>query len=116
MNLTDQCLKGWRPLEDLVLRENQRQLDKWGVQTRSPFEWLAYITEELGELSNAISENYYQRCGTRGDIVKEAIQTATLLLKIAEMFQDLLVTDLRKPKPARTVVLQFFSLSLLTNR
>jgi NTP pyrophosphatase (non-canonical NTP hydrolase) len=71
-----------------VLEENQRQLDKWGVQDRSCFEWLAYTTEELGELSNAISEHYYRQ-GDRDDVVEEAIQVATLALKIAEMYRHI---------------------------
>jgi NTP pyrophosphatase (non-canonical NTP hydrolase) len=67
-------------------KENDRQVNKWGIQNRSPFEWLAFTTEELGELACAISENYY-RGGNAGDVVKEAIQTATLALKIAEMYR-----------------------------
>jgi NTP pyrophosphatase (non-canonical NTP hydrolase) len=64
--------------------ENMHQLQKWGVQTHSPFEWLTYTTEELGELAKAISEHVY-RNGRLEDVIKEAIQTATLALKIAEM-------------------------------
>ena len=40
--------------------ENERQLAKWGVQDHHPFEWLAYCTEELGELAEAISEWQYR--------------------------------------------------------
>lgn len=69
-----------------VENENKHQLDKWGVQDHSPFEWLAFTTEELGELANAISEHYY-RDGDRQDVAKEAIQVATLALKIAEMYR-----------------------------
>jgi len=68
----------------MVKEENKRQIRKWGVQDRDPFEWLAYTTEELGELSYAISECVY-RDGLQSEVVKEAIQGATLLLKIAEM-------------------------------
>lgn len=71
-----------------VQAENRRQLDKWGVQNHSCFEWLAYTTEELGELSNAISEYYYRK-GDRESVVKEAIQVATLALKIAEMYRHI---------------------------
>ncbi len=67
-----------------VWKEHRRQLEKWGRQNRILFEWLAYITEELGELSEAISE-YEYRDGDKDNIVKEAIQVATLALKIAEM-------------------------------
>jgi NTP pyrophosphatase (non-canonical NTP hydrolase) len=71
----------------MIDKENQHQLTKWGVQTHSPFEWLTYTTEELGELAEAISEHYY-RGAPKELIVKEAIQVATLALKIAEMHLD----------------------------
>jgi len=84
--MKDLCFRNWITLEALVLAENHNQLDKWGVQNHSPFEWLTYTTEELGELAAAISEAEY-RGGSVKDVVKEAIQTATLALKIAEMYR-----------------------------
>ena len=84
---TDRCLTNLQILIDKVGLENNRQLLKWGIQTREPAEWLMYTTEELGEVAKAISENYY-RDGSREGVVKEAIQTATLCLKIAEMYLD----------------------------
>lgn len=75
-------------LKSLLLHENLRQLEKWGVQDHLPSEWLMFATEELGELAKAISEWNY-RNGNAKNVVKEAIQTATLALKIAEMFQDI---------------------------
>jgi len=72
----------------LVYRENLAQLEKWGVQDHSAFEWLAFTCEELGELSEAITEWHF-RDGLPNDCVKEAIQVATLSLKIAEMFLEL---------------------------
>lgn len=70
----------------MVYRENIAQLEKWGVQDRSSAEWLMFATEELGETAKAIGEFQF-RGGLAEDVVKEAIQTATLCLKIAEMFQ-----------------------------
>ena len=67
-----------------VIREHNRQIKKWGTQVCSLFEWLAYLTEEVGELAEAISE-YTYRGKPKGEIHKEAIQIATLALKIAEM-------------------------------
>jgi len=55
-----------------------------GIQNRTPFEWLAYLTEEVGELGKAISEAHY-RNGHWAEVKREAIQVATLALKIAEM-------------------------------
>jgi NTP pyrophosphatase (non-canonical NTP hydrolase) len=55
-----------------------------GVQDRTPAEWLMFLGEEYGELCEAVAENQF-RGGERSEIVKEAIQVATLALKIAEM-------------------------------
>ena len=66
--MKDLCFKHREALRALVEEENLAQLEKWDVQDHEPFAWLAFATEELGELS-------------------EAIQTATLCLKIAEMFR-----------------------------
>jgi NTP pyrophosphatase (non-canonical NTP hydrolase) len=83
---TDQLLKNFDTLMTEIFKENGRQFEKWGIQSHTLFEWLAYATEELGELSQAISEHVYRQ-GTAEDIFKEAIQLATLSLKIAGMIQ-----------------------------
>ena len=85
--MKDRCFILRSRLIQLILNENKHQLKKWGLQDHSIFEWLAYTTEELGELSNAISEHHY-RNGNKKDVIKEAIQTATLSLKIAEMYME----------------------------
>ncbi len=81
---TDKELTSLNNLRLDVLKESERQLGKWGIQTHSLFEWLTYTTEELGELAKAIAELEY-RIGTKKEVYNEAIQTATLCLKIAEM-------------------------------
>jgi hypothetical protein len=71
----------------LVRIECERQVMKWGVQNRSPFEWLSYLTKEVGELSEAIQNaEYHPNADTDGYAAVEAIQAATLALKIAEMY------------------------------
>lgn len=67
-----------------LLDEDARQVAKWGIQERSPFEWLAYLVEEVGELAEAIVEAEY-RNGTLDQIFKEAIEISTLARKIAKM-------------------------------
>ncbi|MFC1924271.1 hypothetical protein ACFLXA_02775 [Chloroflexota bacterium] len=84
--MEDLCLKSWPYLEEDVLNENQRQLAKWGIHNHDPFKWLAFVTEEVGEMAEAISEWHF-RGHSPNDVVKEAIQSATLCLKIAEMFK-----------------------------
>ena len=86
--LTDQSFRNFELLQKKVLVEHQHQVDKWGCQSHSPFEWLTYTTEELGELAQAISEHAY-RNGDIDSVIDEAIQTATLSLKIAEMYYSL---------------------------
>lgn len=66
--------------------ENRNQIRKWGLQKHTLAEWLMFTTEELGELAKAISEFVY-RDGTPKEIYFEAIQTATLALKIAEIIE-----------------------------
>ncbi len=73
---------------DKVYEEHDSQIRKWGYRHLAIYEWLAYATKELGELSAAICDNEYHRNSKRKDIVKEAIQTATLCLKIAAMYSD----------------------------
>ena len=73
MILTDKGLKNWPKINSLIQHENLRQIEKWGVQTHTGFEWLTYTAPE--------------------EVIKEAIQTATLALrivdKIVEMYLDL---------------------------
>lgn len=83
---TDRALLNSNWIIKKIQAENMRQISKWRIQTHSAFEWLTYTTEELGELAQAISEHEY-RAGTKEAVVKEAIQVATLALKIAEMYE-----------------------------
>jgi NTP pyrophosphatase (non-canonical NTP hydrolase) len=80
-------LKNDFTLFGLVKRESTEQIKKWGIQDHTPFEWMIYLTEEHGELAKAISE-YEYRNGSAEDVVAEAIQVATLSLKIAEMYME----------------------------
>jgi NTP pyrophosphatase (non-canonical NTP hydrolase) len=69
---------------NLILKEDERQIEKWGLQDRHLFEWLAYVTKELGELSEAISlYSYFE--GNLDNVRDEAVQVATLAIKIAQM-------------------------------
>jgi len=83
---TDQLLEDENWIIGKIVNESVRQVNKWGIQVRSAFEWLTYITEELGEMAEAISEHEY-RNGSKEKVTSEAIQVATLALKIAEMFE-----------------------------
>jgi hypothetical protein len=83
---TDKCFVKIDELFKDVQMEHNRQLSKWGIQCVTIFEWLNYLTEEIGELNKAAAENEY-RNGSSHEVYKEAIQCATLALKIAEMYK-----------------------------
>ena len=86
LRITDLCLQHSGQLAALVMNEHGHQLDKWGAQRCSPFEWMTYLTEEVGELAQKISDHAYGREVTENEVLTEAIQVATLALKIAEMY------------------------------
>lgn len=69
-----------------VLAEDLKQFNKWGVQQHDPYRWLAILVEEVGELAQAILKNEFENDITE-KIENEAIQVATLALKIAKMSQ-----------------------------
>lgn len=81
---TDLAFSTFNYLTDDIYTESRKQIDKWGIQTHSLFEWQNYLTEELGELASAIAEFEYRK-GSKEEIYKESIQVVTLALKIAEM-------------------------------
>ena len=87
--LTDQCLTKLPKLVDLVLEEHECQIEERGVLTCTSFEWVEYLQGELGELKVAVYDYKHHRDGKASTVVQEAIQVATLCLKIAEMYMDL---------------------------
>lgn len=74
-----------------VYEENERQVSKWGIQNHTLYQWFCILSEEIGELAKTINE--FDDLTNKGNardlqlrnIRLEAIQGATLLLKIAEM-------------------------------
>lgn len=84
----DRCFMNFTWIWDQLHKENVRQIEKWGIQKRSIFEWMNYTTEELGSLAKAINEHHYRK-GPKEKVIAEAFQVATLALKIAEMFNHL---------------------------
>jgi len=85
--MKDLGLKRSEILFKSILLENENQILKWGIQDHTPAEWLMFLTEEHGELAEAIAEWQY-RNGDPVNVIKEAIQVATLALKIAEMIDS----------------------------
>lgn len=72
-----------------VKEESERQIAKWGVRTHLPAEWMSLVAEEAGELAKEINSVNWQTGAVQFDqrrrLYTEAIQLATLALKVAEM-------------------------------
>ncbi len=66
-----------------VLAERERQEEKWGEQNHDPFTYLAILTEEVGELSEAALHSRFG--GPEADNIRaEAVQVAAVALAIVE--------------------------------
>ena len=70
-----------------IHNENKKQLEKWGVQHATLFEWFAWTAEEFGEFAKALNEFVYGRA-TKAPVLKEGIQTITLMAKILEILEN----------------------------
>lgn len=84
----DRQLAAWPLLAGSVRDESRRQIAKWGAQRHSPAEWLTILAEEFGELAKEVCELHWAERVTfesREKLYAEAIQLATLALKVAEM-------------------------------
>lgn len=75
---------------NLVVAERERQIDLWGDQSgKHPYEWMAILGEEYGELCEAVNETCFQNPkhperGGKPNIVKEAVHVAAVAIAIAE--------------------------------
>ena len=67
--------------------ERDRQDARWGVQNHAPEWWLAILTEEVGELAQAILETHFDNgtdLGGTANIRKEAVQCAAVAMAMIE--------------------------------
>lgn len=75
---------------DAVVAERQRQDAKWGEQNHEPALWLGILTEEVGELAQAINETVFDNgddARTKGgydNMRAEAVQVAAVAVQFIE--------------------------------
>lgn len=86
----EENMKTTNAIEKVAI-ERKRQIELWGNETHDPFEWVAILGEEYGELCQAINETYllgqrYPERGGVGNIIKEATHVAAVALAIIEAF------------------------------
>ncbi len=89
--LTDLQFSNIGEIVDKIFAENRAQIEKHGVQTATPYEWMLWVTEEVGELAQSINdvERHVETPKMLEHVVEEAVHAATLLIKIAEMYSVL---------------------------
>lgn len=67
-----------------VLAERVRQETKWGQQNHNPFRWNAILGEEVGEVSNALCENWNEKKELYPHLREELIQVAAVAVAFVE--------------------------------
>ena len=76
---------------DLVIAERLRQNEKWGFpQHNTPFEWVSILTEEVGELAQAVNDAYLSggSLEDRDKVIEEAVHVSAVSLSIIEHMQE----------------------------
>lgn len=63
-----------------VAEERSRQDELWGEQNHTSWQWLAILTEEVGEVAKAINENQ------PNDYRDELVQVAAVAVAAVESF------------------------------
>lgn len=75
---------------DLVVAERRCQIEKWGARNDNQlFEWMSILGEEFGELCESVNESLFKHPthperGGCENIIREAVQVATVAVAIAE--------------------------------
>lgn len=72
-----------------LVKEDEAQINKWGYQTHSFPEWCSILGEEVGELNAAVLRHIFYEDSPES-IFREAVQVATLAIKIAVMAHSLI--------------------------
>ncbi len=67
-----------------VRAERFRQLEKWGFQTHQPEVWLAILSEEVGEMSEAMLQARFDSKTYLKDVEREAIHVAAVASAIVQ--------------------------------
>lgn len=88
MNPTTQAataLVRWEALKK-ILKERDRQNVKWGEQNHDDYRWLAILSEELGEVSQAILHDEFGG-EAAGTVEEELVQVAAVAVQWLECIE-----------------------------
>lgn len=71
-----------------ILKERDRQDEKWGEQNHPAFVWLSIIGEEYGEMCKAVNEfGFYADHQKEQEIYQEAIHTMASCMAMLECME-----------------------------
>ncbi len=88
-----------------VLLEGEKQVAKWGIQNRTSFEWMAFLTEEVGELARAMNIKFGGKKskfeGDGKDIKDEIADVLYTLLALANKLEVNLDEEFSKKVEAK---------------
>jgi NTP pyrophosphatase (non-canonical NTP hydrolase) len=73
--------------------ERARQEDKWGVQRHSWPIWIAVLTEEIGEVSEAALHLHFGGVKTLEDLRVELVQSIAVAVAIVEHIDELTAAE-----------------------
>lgn len=85
----------------MVLAERERQDKKWGYpQKNTPFEWISILTEEVGELAQALNDSLLgpKPCRRMDSVIRETIHVAAVALSIVEHIDQFVPDGVRMCK------------------
>lgn len=72
---------------DLILDERDRQDNEWGEQDHPDLDWLAILTEELGEVAKEVKGNQVPLGGNDEQMGQELVQVAAVALAWLECME-----------------------------
>lgn len=72
-----------------VAAERAAQDEKWGVQWHSWPEWIAILTEEVGEAAQCTVNEHWHLTGDLGRLRIELVQTAAVAVRMIEHIDEL---------------------------
>ena len=64
--------------------ERVRQNEKWGLQNHNPVEWIAILTEEVGEAAKEAVDMHLENINRVKQYRKEVIQAAAVAVQMVE--------------------------------
>jgi NTP pyrophosphatase (non-canonical NTP hydrolase) len=77
-------LNGYMP----ALDEQHRQLEKWGLQNHHPHVYMSILTEEVGEVAQAILKTEGEgQTKTWDDVIEELVQVQAVAMSMIQSIQ-----------------------------